>query len=529
VLRHSHFNKKSEDLCSVLSEKGNNMTFQIEHYMKLRHRQKGGLTVFTAIMVLVILTLMIFYAVRVGLFSQRISANDVRQKTAFNAAEAGTEQGIQYLLENSGLILSSKAASGAKPDGWFATGKEKWQLCPNPIPADHQCEGMKPGSYFYGTGGSSVESILPIGTLPGFDTDVTVRLSANLCFVTLADPDAANCLGNPGASGTSSSYMIITLLSYGFSDCTIVADVSTCSGRATVAKPIANYKQLAGAPSVPLVSKSTFPPNGTANVAPNPNGGGVGVPISVWVNVNPVINVNPPDPYCPQTEAGVLSRGTWNTCELEEWYKQSYVPSDVACEDDTRPMAKCGCKTIEESISYANAPGQGNIPHIGIDIVPDSAFPCDLFQVFFNTPRADYEIVKLGAKEVTNCGDLGPSSTGILWITDTNCKLNNAEVGTYDDPDVLISEVDVAIAGQVSIFGVLYIFDGVNGAGNVSFTGAGRASVYGSVIVDADLERFNGTIDVVYSEAVLLEAAGDNGFGAVNGGWRDFGLPELAW
>jgi hypothetical protein len=321
--------------------------------------------------------------------------------------------------------------------------------------------------------------------------------------------------------------MIVTLLSYGFSDCTNVAVASTCQGQATVAKPIANFKQLAGAPTVPLISKTTFPPNGTANVVPNPNGGGVGVPISVWINSNPENLANPPDPYCPQLEFDMLSRGTWNTCELQEWYKLNDTPADVACPDDAKPISKCGCKTDDDSISFANDKLPGNIPKIGIDIVPDNNFPCDLFQTFFNTPRDKYELIKLGAAEVIACDELGPSSSGLLWITDPKCKFQNVDIGSVSEPVVLISEVDVDIAGQVNIFGVLYVFDGINA--DVSFTGAGRASIYGSLIVDADLKRFNGTVDVVYSEGILLEAAGLNGFGAVNGGWRDFGLPDLAW
>ena len=54
-----------------------------------RNRQTGGMTIFTAVLVLIVLTLMIFYAARVGLFEQAVSANDVRQKLAFHAAGFG--------------------------------------------------------------------------------------------------------------------------------------------------------------------------------------------------------------------------------------------------------------------------------------------------------------------------------------------------------------------------------------------------------------------------------------------------------
>ena len=84
------------------------MRHNIESFMRRRNRQTGGLTVFTAVMVLILLTLMIFYAARVGLFSQRISANEVRQKIAFNAAEAAVlESGYD------GMVVKAQQGSTA--------------------------------------------------------------------------------------------------------------------------------------------------------------------------------------------------------------------------------------------------------------------------------------------------------------------------------------------------------------------------------------------------------------------------------
>ena len=116
-----------------------------------------------------------------------------------------------------------------------------------------------------------------------------------------------------------------------------------------------------------------------------------------------------------------------------------------------------------------------------------------------------------------------------MWITDTKCSLNGGQIGTPTAPAILISEVDVKIVGTVEIFGIVYIFDGPDHLNGAGMSGAGRGIIYGSLIVDAPIDLFAGTVDVVYAEDVLLEAAGLNGFGAVNGGWRDFGLPDLDW
>lgn len=506
---------------------------KFENYIRRKDRQMGGLTVFTAILVLILLTAMVFYAARVGLFEQRVSANEVRQKIAFHAAEAALDQGTQYLMANGQLILSNAPDSfppleddGTLRDGWFA--ENRWVACDgtNTLLENHPCGGetpMKVGSFFYDDPDTitGVDS-LPLGTT-GFSDGVTARLSANICFVEVTTPNPTTCEANPlTVLGAAESHMLITLLAYGFSDCTDTTDVSTCSSEATVAVPIANYKSLAGSPTVPLVSKSTFPPNGTAFVVPNPNGGGVGVPISAWINSNgttyPDGSNVPAD--CRQTEVDVLSRGTWNTCEMQEWYGRNEVPAATACDQPS-----CTCREAE-SISFKKT---GTETILGIDIVADNEFPCDLFEFFFNVADTDYENgMKAGAVVLDDCSTLDESSSGLYWISGNTCSLNNVTLGSPDNPIILISAAtETHIVGSVEIFGVLYIFDGEDPLADIS--GAGGATIFGALIVDATIDKFTGSFDVVYAPAVLAKAGGLNSFGSVNGGWRDFGLPDLAW
>ncbi len=83
------------------------------------------------------------------------------------------------------------------------------------------------------------------------------------------------------------------------------------------------------------------------------------------------------------------------------------------------------------------------------------------------------------------------------------------------------------IGGGAIIYGILYIFDGESGTAGL--TTLGGATVYGSVIVDGTMDKDQGTFQIVYAEGVLAEATGIAGLGAVNGGWRDFGLPDIGW
>jgi hypothetical protein len=323
--------------------------------------------------------------------------------------------------------------------------------------------------------------------------------------------------------------MIITLMAYGYSDCTDITDTTTCQGAATVSKPNGNWKALKGAPTVPLVSKSVFPPNGTAIVVPNPNGGGVGVPVSAWVNNNNGFEDYQDDDQgnptlttpltCDQDALAILSSGTWNTCELQEWYERSAVPPGVACD-----QPQCNCRA-EESISYVV---NGNIDVIGIDIVEDEKFPCDLFHTFFGVKDTNYANFIPNATVLPDCTSLNASSSGVYWISGSDCRLNNATIGSPDNPVVLISAASsTSIAGSFTLFGVLYIFDGEDV--DADFRGAGTASIYGALIVDAQMDSFTGTVNVVYAPGVLQKASDLGGFGTISGGWRDFGLPEVSW
>ena len=63
-------------------------------------RQKGALTIFSAVLVLILLTGMVIYAAQVGVFEQRKSGNELRQKQAFHAAEVGIQRAQEFLAAN---------------------------------------------------------------------------------------------------------------------------------------------------------------------------------------------------------------------------------------------------------------------------------------------------------------------------------------------------------------------------------------------------------------------------------------------
>jgi Tfp pilus assembly protein PilX len=172
-------------------------------YVNLK-RQAGVLTTFTAVLILLMLTLMMVFAVRVGVFEQRGSADNLRQKNAFHVAEAGIQQAKHYLYRNSIMVASYQPdllADGT--NGWLAPGLEQWQKCSEVSLSDgsgtHPCYGESDGtrrgnSYYYSVNGNTA---LPIDTgsvLQSATEQVTVE--AVMCVMRLdfeADPPFQEC------------------------------------------------------------------------------------------------------------------------------------------------------------------------------------------------------------------------------------------------------------------------------------------------------------------------------------------------
>ena len=168
------------------------------------HRQRGGLTIFAAVVILSLLTLMLIYSSQSQKSEQRISGNEYRQKLAFHAAESGAEQAVEYLLANNARVLSAGAevlpdGSGGTRPGWFDATAGLWQPCPASPDSEHPCGGDIPAgnitnSYFYDQSTTTTSGrfdSVPIN-LDMLPAESTARVSAVLCQVDFANP-AGGC------------------------------------------------------------------------------------------------------------------------------------------------------------------------------------------------------------------------------------------------------------------------------------------------------------------------------------------------
>ncbi len=484
---------------------------QARPWISTPQRQRGVVTVFTGIMILFLLTQMMIFAWRTGTFEQRTSANEVRQKLALHAAESGVQHAKEFFLANSVLVASDRVDQLPDgTDGWLApTSELRWLECSaaglTEERGTHPCYAepdltRRANSYYYYFNGTTEVGLGTEGMLPGNTEEVTVE--ALLCKLVVdfdLTPPVQGC-GKDLADDVDDYHFMVSLLARGKSDC----DGGTCLGEALISEPIANFGILSGGhgTGVPLTTRATFPPSGNAEIVPNPNGGGIGVPVSVWMNDNA---------NCPTGAIVDPSSGSWATCELHEWYGTDDVPDDLEC------PGSCGC-TFNESISYTH----GNDDIIGIDMDRDPDFPCDLFTFYFGIPRENYEAIKSQATIIDDCGDLDENSFGIYWATGDSCNIAaNTTIGSQYGPVMLVSAAsETRFNGGTKFFGVLYLSDIEDPDAEIVSTG--NFTLYGAAIIDGTIGAFTGTFQIVYIESVAEIVAGTGGMGTLAGGWTDF-------
>jgi hypothetical protein len=495
------------------------MIYQTNRKSVSRKNQKGAVTMFSAILILILLTEMIIYAVQVGVFEQRKSGNELRQKIAFHTADSAIQHAKEFLLANSIFVASGETELvpivdgkgdivGYKP-GWLSAGTDRWTLCAGAYETDtthsHPCwaesvPDLRDNSYFYNFNDSDILVANPVvGTGP----NETVTLHALLCMLDIdrdADPVVQGCTTNPGLH--DSRYFLVTLLARGQADCNNNVD---CTAEALISEKIGSFGPGGGdgGPGAPLTTKSTLPESGDTDIVTNPNGGGVGVPVSVWIDAAADIEG---------------FGGSWTTCEAHEWYETDILPEDYKCPAGS---GNCTCDG-KKQLSHAE-PGAGE-QFLNMDMVPDPMFPPDLFFYLFrqegNEAGVDY-VKGIADDVIDDCSGLGQDSYGLI-VVEGSCDLNgNVTIGSPKAPVFLVmTGASNSLGGTVDFFGTLFITDAVNPAASVS--GQGTITMYGALIADGDISKFGGNLKLVYVKDIIDRSFETGSFGTVAGGWSDF-------
>ncbi len=255
-------------------------------------------------------------------------------------------------------------------------------------------------------------------------------------------------------------------------------------GTATVRVQVAGYQLFSTAKSVPLMVAGGTAIGGRFEVVANPNGGGPGVPLSVWSD---------------ESVAG--SSNAWHTCNQGEY-----------------SAGECSTNRLSDG------------EDIGSDIkTNDLTFPDDLLWYLFGEPDTAAGWANMfnnGAIALSDCGSLGATSTGI-FIVDNNvdCEISATPIGSTAAPVVLIvRDGELKLNGNLVFNGIIFAHTD-NPATPPKVTANGGAIVNGSLIANAPLDLSNGNFTVKYDQAVLSAIQQGARFQAtkmVPGSWRDW-------
>lgn len=399
--------------------------------------QSGYATLTIAIVLLIILSLMSIYLTRSGIMDIRSSANKVRYAKALAQAEDNLEKGF----------------------AWFGVGANRASVTPSGWAG---CDALD-ASYRAKDLGTAWKCFLSSSV--GTPTAPVTAVPTGASFV-IATPAAP-------AADVGRTFMIVA---QGTSD--------DGTARAVVRQGVYFFSTagISGAP--PMMGAGNIPINGSYTVVPNPNGGGKGVPVSVWSKVS-ISNLS----------------GAAQTCQLGEYL-----------------AGACSANAISSSAGK------------GPDIVDnDSNFPADVFEFVTGYKSDQYQTVKLGATVVADCTNL-TGLTGRVWVTGACTIPSGSTIGSEIAPlQLFVENADFTMNANSTFYGMLVAFGtpaNSYAAGDIKANGGAR--FYGSMISNDPTSmglQINGTFDMVFLPGVIDAITNNTEFKSmarIPGSWADF-------
>jgi hypothetical protein len=539
-----------------------------------------GSTLLVTVVLLLLAGIMTLFALNVGLFETRSTANDMRAKMVNEVAEAGLSEGFEFLMRQHADWLDD-------PARWTLCGPTETTFPCGAVP-QFEPDGTTPRRatmYKYNGSAGSVASIddsldafmLPLtnalSSVGGFN--VTYGVAPVLCRVARPLPT------EPANTPVRCTTDLATATRQRIATFVAVGAIPGEAARTTLTQTVGRYALLQNGPEVPpILASGSVDLTGTLQIVTNPNSGGPGVPVSIW------------------TRKDVVKHGTPNTCYADEFFRYGDKHGDAQWVGTTVRTVVCDtCECSgDKSLSFDKS---GNQIDEGIDIldidgntaggVANQAnrdirlnmneFPCDLFDYVFGVPTwrdtngdyfcetrrdrvsytpdwnpslqesvypdesflytnaariivdtADTQAVRItgGSGKVVAASYLDQNARGMIWCQ-TGCGIGSGQVvGSPDHPVLLIIDGSVRIQGRV--FGMVFVRS--DGAGPVDPASGGTAvldmnagaTIYGAVVVQGAVDKANGNAAVVYNGDVLTQLANDpsgNRYATLPGAWTD--------
>jgi hypothetical protein len=293
---------------------------------------------------------------------------------------------------------------------------------------------------------------------------------------------------------------------------------------ATVKESYGTFRLLGSAPAAPLIAAGVAVGLGNAQIVPNPDAAGFGIPVSVWSQGNANID-----------------QASFATCQKGEWLANYGTPAPSATDVLNGVCASCTCNSLcpgygllsgdAKSCAVAKDKIEGedildvdsNFSDATPKVRDSKYFPPDLFAYIFGVPSTSaVSYLTANAKQITDCSSLTTASSGLYWYTPTGstCQLQSS-AGSVQDPVVLVSNSVVQMPANSQFFGIVYVRS-VAGTGDL-FKATGTPQIYGSVILEGSA-NLAGSPSIIYNKTVLQNIFNSPSFvryGPIPGSWSD--------
>lgn len=430
-----------------------------------RFRQAGAVTLLTAVIILMLATILVIAVSRTTIMEQRISGNEIRSRQALEAAEAGLNFGLAYVTQTTqgGVTVPSGAD---KDKNTFADTIALTTIT---------------------TGTSNSYSVrffdprmgLSAISCPDAPGPVACSCTPTSCPVVPVGTPAISCGVSPTFSATPPTYLRSPrIVACGWSDDGL--------GRSMVSQGVGTVGALAKSPTNPLTAKGAVNVSGSATVTNYYNN------LTVW-------------------SGGSLS----NIGNAGKTFVRNPTISPPAA-STAPPAPPSSCSS---SADYVCATDKNTTGPDVIDADPTlSNLTVDqLFYNYFGVADVDaYQasIASMAAVAPGGVSTLDGVKQEAFVVSGSITSTMNVTIGSRDQPVVMIIDGDWTGGGNTTIYGVVYV------RGNIDLTG--NKTIYGGMVVEGAVSG-TGSLDVIYDPLVTGNAEDYVGkAGLIPGSWRDW-------
>jgi Tfp pilus assembly protein PilX len=421
------------------------------------HKQQGAATLFTALVLLICITLVSLLVSKTVLVETKITADNYRIGQAAAAASAAMDQAVAYF--NAGGLDQHLNAT------------------PATLTADSLVDYTGPGAEpTVGSCSMPATTAFPLTLASGSQTVYSQFYFDNTddnacdCQTTLAeniDGDGdGDCMGT---AGTNMTRALVTAKGWS-DDCTAVRTITQC---------VTTFNIFDGgdSPQQPFVSRAGIGAFGNATIINRYSN------ITIWTGGPDTVYSAAFGTYLRPSDT---EKADYTTAQLDSDCEAT------PCNDASNPGPNAQLVSNRES---------GN----GIDIVSndptlsgkttsttDYTDPAqnEFFDMFFAQTKAEIKASAASTGQMLPAGSSVDGMTGLIWV-DGDASLNGA-AGTSTSPAILIVDGDLNITGANYTFnGVIYV------TGDLQMTGG--PTVKGSIISESDsVPTGAGSITLVF-------------------------------